>query len=72
MKDKQSHCNCYKNDENNRPAPVNPASSDKPEEESPADRHGRKSKTWCSYMERGYRETREIIDNETVPVLQEK
>lgn len=63
MKDKLSHSNCYYNEGKNIYAPENPVTSGETAEYTPADRNDRKSKTWCSYMEMGFRESRIMIGN---------
>lgn len=71
MKDKLSHSNCYFNEEEKPSDPENPVTSGNMAEDVPAAPGNRKSKTWCSYMEKGFRVSREMMDKEKGPVDQE-
>ena len=64
MTDKTPFHNHSENKQDEVKASVDPAAVDIPYDNMPTPHGQRKRKTWCSYMEKGFRETRDMVDKQ--------
>lgn len=66
MKDKSSSKDCLEKRKPDAALPGDMTAADGPGKNHHTDFSDREKKTWCSYMERGFRESRDITDKENV------
>jgi len=72
MKEKLSINNCVHEQKPGSAATRTPAACDFPDKINLTAHGDRERKTWCSYMENGFRETAELLEKEVSPLLPDR
>lgn len=67
MKEKPSCSNCHDIQKDDVVVPDKMSAGDATAKNNTADYSVRKNKTWCSYMENGFRETRDLMNEQVTP-----
>lgn len=67
MKEKPSCSICHDIQKDDVVVPDKMSAGELPVKNNPGDYSIRKNKTWCSYMENGFRETRDLMNEQVTP-----